>query len=76
MFSYNAPIYFWNKVIPFNFSIFFQPFCIICVLFMGKEFGVVAESFFERLLCNSNKIAIKQLQVKVALGMNTLKRIR
>ena len=32
-----------NKVVHFNFPIFFQQFCLICKLFMGKVFGVLVE---------------------------------
>ena len=51
-FSYDAPSYFWNKVVPFNFPVFFRQFCIICIIFMGKGFGVVVESIFDQLFYN------------------------
>ena len=38
-FYYDAPSYFWNKVVSFNFPMFFQQFCVICILFMGKRFS-------------------------------------
>ena len=38
-FSYDAPSYFWKKVVYFNFSVFLRQFCVICVILMGKGCG-------------------------------------
>ena len=44
-FSYDAPTYFWNKVVSSNFPVFFRQFCVVCVIFMGKGLGVVYRIF-------------------------------
>ena len=52
-FSYDATSYFWNKVAPFKFPVFFCQFYVIYVMFIGKGSNVAVESIFERLFCNS-----------------------
>ena len=50
-YSYDAPSYFRNKVVPFSFPVFFPQFKVTCVIFMGKGiwFGC---RILELLFCN------------------------